>query len=107
MNIDEHTLGNLRELVPKARYESGGLSITGTDYRNTWNSPIPALSRGWLLTKVTPPEGFDRLVDTLRSLLEPFVPSTPVPGRDAARPAGLDWGRLRPPGCGSQPIAMR
>ena len=73
MNIDEHVLGILRELVPKARYESRGQSITGTDYRNAWNSPIPALSRGWILTKVTAPEGFDRLVDTLRSMLEPFV----------------------------------
>ncbi len=73
MNIDEHAIGILRELVPKARYKSRGQSITGTDYRNAWNSPIPALSRGWILTKVTPPEGFDRLVDALRSMLEPFV----------------------------------
>ena len=73
MKIDEQAIESLRELVPKARYESRGQNITGTDYRNAWNSPIPALSRGWLLTKVTPPEGFDRLVDTLRSMLEPFV----------------------------------
>ena len=73
MNIDEHAIGILRELVPKARYESRGQRITGTDYRNAWNSPIPALSRGWLLTKVTPPGGFDKLVDTLRSMLDPFL----------------------------------
>ena len=70
MKIDEQAIESLRKLVPKARYESRGQNITGTDYRNAWNSPIPALSRGWLLTKVTPPEGFDRLVDTLRSMLD-------------------------------------
>ena len=55
MKIDEQAIESLRELVPKARYESRGQNITGTDYRNAWSSPIPALSRGWLLTKVTPP----------------------------------------------------
>ena len=73
MNVDEHAIGILRELVPKARYVSRGQSITGADYRNAWNWPIPALARGWILTNVTPPEGFDRLVDALRSMLEPFV----------------------------------
>lgn len=59
MNIEQHAVGLLCELIPKARYESRGQSITGTDYRNAWNSPMLALSRGWISTKVTPPEGFE------------------------------------------------
>ena len=70
---DQHLIEILGGLVPNARYESGARSITSTDYRNAWNSPIPALSRGWLMTTVTPPEGFDRLVDALRFMLQPFV----------------------------------
>ena len=73
MKIDQNAIEILKELVPKTRYERRGRSITGTDFRNAWNSPIPVLSHGLLLAKVTPPEGFDKLVDTLRSMLEPFV----------------------------------
>ena len=73
MDNETHAINVLNELVPKARYESGGRSITGTEYRNAWNSPFPALSRAWILTKVTRPEGFDRFVDILRLMLEPFV----------------------------------
>ena len=83
MKIDEHAIEILHGLVPKARYEGRGQSITGTDYRNAWNSSIPSLSRGWLLTKVTPPEGFDKLVDILRLMLEPFV--TSVDGKERVR----------------------
>ena len=73
MNANQNFIKILGELVPNARYESGGRSITGTDYRNGWNSPVPALSRGWIMVSVTPPEGFDRLVDALRLMLEPFL----------------------------------
>lgn len=73
MDNDTHAIDVLNELVPKAHYESRGRSITGTEYRNAWNSPIPALSRAWILTEVTRPEGFNRLVDILRSMLEPFM----------------------------------
>lgn len=85
MNIDKHVIKVLDELVPKARYESRGQTIAGTDYRNAWNSPIPALSRGWLryMPPVTPPEDFDELVDALRSMLEPFLAS--VDGRELVR----------------------
>ena len=83
MDIDKHVIEALEELAPKARYERRGQSITGTDFRNAWNSPIPALSGGWLMAKVTPPEGFDELVDALRSMLEPFVAS--VDGRELVR----------------------
>lgn len=73
MNIDAHAIGILRELVPKAQYERRGQKITSTDYRSVWTSPVPALSSGWLLTNVTPPAGFEKLVDILKSMLEPFV----------------------------------
>ena len=83
MKIDQNAIEILKEQVPNARYESRGRNITGTDFRNAWNSPIPALSHGLLLAKVTPPEGFDKLVDTLRSMLEPFVAS--VDGKEHVR----------------------
>ena len=65
MKIDQNAIEILEELAPKVRYESRGRNITGTDFRNAWNSPIPALSHGLLLAKVTPPESFGKLVDTL------------------------------------------
>ena len=73
MNADHHLIEILGGLVPNARYESGARSISSTDYRNAWNSPIPALSHGWIMASVTPPEGFDRLVGALRFMLEPFL----------------------------------
>ena len=83
MKIDQNAIEILEELAPKVRYESRGRNITGTDFRNAWNSPIPALSHGLLLAKVTPPEGFGNLVDTLRLMLEPFVAS--VDGKEHVR----------------------
>ena len=73
MGGDQRIVSILNELVPKARYENRGQSITGTDYRNAWNSPMPALSLAWILAKVTRPEGFGDLVAALRSMLEPFI----------------------------------
>lgn len=73
MHGDQPIINILNELMPMARYERRGQSITGTDYRNAWNSPLPALSRGWIFANLTRPEGFERLIAGLRVMLEPFV----------------------------------
>jgi len=74
MTDDQHLIEVLRALVPEARYGGGGRTIiTGTDFRNAWNSPIPALSQTWLFVEVTPPAGFDRLLVGLRSMLRAFM----------------------------------
>ena len=73
MHDDQHIINILDDLVTKARYERRGQSINGTDYRNAWNSPLPALSRGWIFANITRPEGFDRLMAALRMMLEPFI----------------------------------
>ena len=83
MHNDQHLIKILSELVPRARYNNRGQSITGTDYRNAWNSPLPALSRGWILANVTRPEGFGGLVAALRLMLEPFL--DPRDGDDLVR----------------------
>ena len=73
MNGDQHIVNLLNELVQHARYENQGQSISGTDYSNAWNSPVPSLSRAWVLTKAALPDGFGGLVDALRSMLDPFI----------------------------------
>ena len=83
MDIDKHVIAILNELVPKARYERRGQSITGTDFRNVWNSPLPALSHGWFFAELALPDGFDRLADALRLMLEPFM--TSLNGKELVR----------------------
>ena len=73
MDGDQQIVGILKELVPKARYEYRGQSITGTEYRNAWNSLVPDLSRMWILAKVVRPQGFGGLVATLGSMLARFI----------------------------------
>lgn len=73
MKGDQHIVDILKELVPNVRYENRGQSISGTDYRNAWDSPVLALSRSWILAKVARPDGFGGLVAALRSMLDPFI----------------------------------
>ncbi|MCY4515488.1 MAG: HEPN domain-containing protein [Candidatus Tectomicrobia bacterium] len=75
MDIDEHVVAILNELVPKARYERRGRNIAGADYRSIWNSPVPALSHAWIFAEVTLPDGFEKLTDALRLMLKPFITS--------------------------------
>ena len=73
MNGGQHIVDILKELVPNVRYENRGQSISGTDYRNAWDSPVPALSRSWILANVARPDDFGGLVGALRSMLDPFI----------------------------------